>query len=845
MSDVSCRAFGFYIECGRRGLIDLDELLEGSSYSRDHLYNSWNRVHWDYWASLCERFSELVGHDHGVLEESATWSYETALRGHVTRNATRLMKPIEVYEFALNRITAWTYLNVDISTKRVGEDVLEVELKIPDYNKGSLAWMVMCRGAIRHLTVRLGLEESHIVTSSISDHTLQLVIYTPRPRGVLHHVRNAVERFVPFVSLYTEVSHERDEIRRSFDDLRAVELQWRSVLDVLPSAACVHTDGSLHYLNPAFGALLELDTASVEESTVQLRDFVHPSDAGRLEGLLSATHRAEDEIRFLRRDGGSRDVHLTSLPNDVLDSRQMSLLHARDVSQERSISRELVESQRTLQALSQSLPDLVLRLSKDGRIIDFIAGSEHKEAAILRHFVGLQVVEATAMIPDFKNGPLAACLHTLDHVIRTGESQNVEFAIRWPLEEGTERYFDCRVLPLSDPTEEIVVLVRDVSHRRRLEDQLAVSERMASLGTLAAGVAHEINNPLTYVQCNIVLALEDLEDLEVDGEDAEALVKSLEVALEGTDRVARIVGELKNFSRVEEPQLTNIDLHDLLESAINLSMNELRHRAELEREFADEEIAIFGDPHQLVQVFVNLLINAAQSFDEFDQSAPRVRVKTWIEDSKVHVMISDNGCGMSSKTMRRIFDPFFTTKIGAGTGLGLSVCHRIVSGLEGRIDVESKLGEGATMTVVLPSVEPAEQLPLDSASEPYVPLREGAHVMIIDDEKGVRDGLARALEHHDVSMFSNIDGAIEYLDYFTPDLILCDLMMPGSGGGRELFELVVARYPALRDRMIFISGGVFTPSADAFLKQEEPDMIQKPFAANEIRRFIDAKLEQS
>lgn len=845
MSDVSCRAFGFYVECARRGLIDLDELLEGSTFSREYLSNSWNRVPWDYWVTLCERFSELVDHDHGVLEESATWSYETALRGHVTRNATRLMKPIEVYEFALNRVTAWTYLNIDITTQRVGENVLEVTVTVPGYNKGSLAWMVMFRGAIRYLTVRLGLEESHIVTSSISTHGLHVMIYTPRPRGVLHHVRDVVERFVPFVSLYTEVTHERDEIRRSFDDLRAVELQWRSVLDVLPSAACVHTDGFLHYLNPAFGALLELDNVSIEEKTVQLRDFVHPGDAERFEELLEATARVEDEVRFLRRNGGTRDVHLTFLPNDVLDSRQMSLLHARDVSQERSITRELVESQRTLQALSQSLPDLVLRLSKDGRIVDFIAGSEHKEASILRHFVGLQVVEATAIIPNFKNGPLVACLNTLDLVMRTGEAQNVEFAIRWPPEGDSERHFDCRLLPLSDPTEEIVVLVRDISHRRRLEDQLAVSERMASLGTLAAGVAHEINNPLTYVQCNIVLALEDLEDIEVDGEDAEALAKSLEVALEGTDRVANIVRELKNFSRVEEPQLSNIDLHDLLESAINLSMNELRHRAELERDFVEEDVAVFGDPHQLVQVFVNLLINAAQSFDDFDQPSPLVRVKTSVVDGKVHVAIKDNGCGMSSKTMRRIFDPFFTTKTSSGTGLGLSVCHRIVGGLEGRIDVESKVGEGATMTVVLPSAEPAKQLALDAVLEPYLPLREGAHIMIIDDEKGVRDGLARVLEHHDVSMFSTVDGAIEYLDYCTPDLILCDLMIPGSGGGEEFFGTVVAKHPALRDRIIFISGGVFTPSAEAFLKLEEPDVIQKPFAAGEIRQLIDAKLEQS
>ena len=249
---------------------------------------------------------------------------------------------------------------------------------------------------------------------------------------------------------------------------------------------------------------------------------------------------------------------------------------------------------------------------------------------------------------------------------------------------------------------------RDVTERKQIETRLMVSDRMASVGTLAAGVAHEINNPLAFVLANLDFAARQLDELAAGGVAESKLTELRSVvsdAREGADRVRAIVRDLKSFSRSDEPKPGPVDLHRVLDSCCSMAWNEIRHRARLEKAYHRGGRQALGTEPRLSQVFLNLLVNAAQAIPEGAASSHVIRVATSsLEDGRLAVSISDTGPGMPAEVMSHIFEPFFTTKpVGVGTGLGLSICHGIVQELGGEIRVESALGKGTTFHVVLRS----------------------------------------------------------------------------------------------------------------------------------------------
>jgi len=251
----------------------------------------------------------------------------------------------------------------------------------------------------------------------------------------------------------------------------------------------------------------------------------------------------------------------------------------------------------------------------------------------------------------------------------------------------------------------VVSSSRDVTERKRMRAKLLISDRMASLGTLAAGIAHEINNPLAYVAGNLEAVAETL--AATDGEPSKAdcadLAAAVNDARDGAERVRRIVKGLRSFSRSAEEKRVPLVVADVVEAAIRLTSNELRHRARLVRELAPVP-RVIADDGQLTQVFINLLINAAHAIPEGRSDDNCITVRTRTDDrGRAVVEVADSGKGMPPEVQARVFDPFFTTKdIGEGTGLGLSICHGIVSGLGGQISIDSTPGQGSVVRVVLP-----------------------------------------------------------------------------------------------------------------------------------------------
>lgn len=373
--------------------------------------------------------------------------------------------------------------------------------------------------------------------------------------------------------------------------------------------------------------------------------------------------------------------------------------------------------------------------------------------------------------------------------------------------------------------------------RRDMESRLAFADRMASVGTLTAGVAHELNNPLMYVLSNLHLTREEID---ADHEDGwiERVREQLDEAIEGATRMQHVVRDLKTFSRVDDEQQENVDLPEIIESSINICWNEIRHRATLERAFGETPL-IDANESRLGQVFLNLLINAAQAMPERPVSANRITVRTFTDGEGWAVAeVVDNGCGIEADRMSRIFDPFFTTKsVSEGTGLGLSICRNIVRDVGGTIEVKSTPGLGSTFVVRLPASTRSRVS--QTVKSPSVARRSaGASVVVVDDEPLVGRSIRRALREHDVQVFSSGAEAIIRLCSDEPcDLIFCDLMMP-EVSGMEVYEEVRTRRPELASRFIFMTGGAFTTKAREFLETTPAICLEKPFELRQIREMV-------
>ncbi|WP_395827313.1 ATP-binding protein [Archangium violaceum] len=274
--------------------------------------------------------------------------------------------------------------------------------------------------------------------------------------------------------------------------------------------------------------------------------------------------------------------------------------------------------------------------------------------------------------------------------------------------EGRQVLGEVVTVPLVSNGQPVMVSIsRDITERSQVQEKLRANERMASLGTLAAGVAHEINNPLSYMLSNLRFVDDELAAMAESGEGmagerGREVREALKEALSGSDRVRDIVRDLKTFSRGNEEQRGAVDVRAVLDSCVNMAWSEIRHRARLEKVY-DEVPHVSANESRLGQVFLNLIVNAAQAIPHGDPKTHEIRLSTRHEEGHVVVAVRDTGSGIPREHLERLFDPFFTTKpVGVGTGLGLSICHGIVTALGGRIDVHSELGRGTTFQVFLP-----------------------------------------------------------------------------------------------------------------------------------------------
>ncbi|MFL5346251.1 MAG: response regulator [Hyalangium sp.] len=391
-------------------------------------------------------------------------------------------------------------------------------------------------------------------------------------------------------------------------------------------------------------------------------------------------------------------------------------------------------------------------------------------------------------------------------------------------------------------------IARDLTERKRMQAQLVLTDRMASLGMVAGMIAHDINNPLAYVIANLhILESDVLPGLVMTVSQRDEVRALLSDAKLGAERAREIVQQFRIFSRGEkEARRETLEVHHALESALRLASNEIRHRARLVRDYG-EPLRVHANEVQLGQVLLNLLVNAAQAIPEGGVERNEIRVLTRLRGTEAVIEIHDTGVGIPSDRLERVFEPFFTTKpSGVGTGLGLSICRSIITALSGRLELESEVGRGSIFRIVLPSVAASS---ITVLPPPVQALSSGVsrrgRILIVDDEPLVSQAIRRALQReHEVMALTSAREAFTRLtrgEQF--DLILCDIMMPEMSG-IDLHEELARASPALAERMVFLTGGAFTPRAREFLSQIKNPCVEKPFLPRDLQELVRSLLSE-
>lgn len=395
----------------------------------------------------------------------------------------------------------------------------------------------------------------------------------------------------------------------------------------------------------------------------------------------------------------------------------------------------------------------------------------------------------------------------------------------------------------------------------RAQFALQESERHAALGRLAAGVGHEINNPLTY----LALSLESIESWARDTDTRKTnsqqtpipadIREALDNAREGTERIRLVVDGLRNYTRTTAGEFRRLSLEDIARSALRVASHHVQHVAKLELDLGRTAV-ISGDESRLVQVVVNLITNAAQAIAESNADGEIViSVRTFTQpDGQAALEVRDGGPGISPENLRRLAEPYFTTRAtSGGTGLGLFLSRGIMEQHNGCLEIESTLGKGTVVRIVLPpagvdiegEVVKNDSVEITSESRDIVTRKR---VLLIDDEPLVARVMARTLAPYcDVSVADSGSNAIAVLDSQGEDappfdVVLCDLMMPGMTG-IELADFLGSKNPELRRRMLFLTGGAVTSAAADFLERDDVRFLSKPVGVQELVHAIDQVTE--
>ena len=623
---------------------------------------------------------------------------------------------------------------------------------------------------------------------------------------------------------------------RDITALRKNEARFTELFESLQEGIYIAApDDHLIDANPALARMLGYD--SKEELLSHTFAELLPDEAQRRalrEEVDSQTMVRGREITLTRKDG--KPLVCLNTAGAVRDTTGRVIRYhgaLMDITERREMERRLYQQQEFARRLIDSFPDLIFVVDTAGiytfvspRVKD-ILGYETEETQSLAFGGRTHMEDRPALLALFAE-------------IVGGRQTFASLEVRVRSKQGEWRRLRCHFSPLFNETGKIdgvVISARDVTELKRLEEQLIQAEKLAAMGQMLAGVAHELNNPLTAI-LGVTELLRDSEGVQ------ENTKRQLELTHRQARRAARIVQNLLEFSRPAAPQKKQVDVNTLIERTLQLQDHSLRrNNVNVDFQPQSDLPPVIGDANQLIQVFLNLISNAEHAIREVRETG-RIQIRIGRIGEHISVTVQDDGVGVAQESLPKLFDPFYTTKRpGGGTGLGLSICMSIVREHGGSIDVETLPAGGSAFTVYLPvaPVEPSDNLPDSGTASaetvlPAVDILKGRSILVLDDEESIRMLLEEGLAAQGmrVDCAANSHEALELVRNRHYDLALCDVnLSSGASGpnGREAaLQIAASSSGTPKPHVIFMTGDLVEENgASGHIRQ-----LQKPFRISDV-----------
>ena len=577
-------------------------------------------------------------------------------------------------------------------------------------------------------------------------------------------------------------------------------------------------------------------------------DFVIPEHREKMSISLEQDFRGEDnpaiEAGMCGKDGTIHSILFSASQARIINKARVSqiLVTGIDVTERKRMEEELEEEHR----LFMGGPTVVFRwIAADGWPIDYaspnvysLLGYTSEELMDGRHLCSdmLHPDDVPRVAEENKRAERQADCGQLATEYRILDKDG---KIRWVHEHamlirdgaGQVKYHHGYVTDITEQK-------KAEAEKQELERKAQVTSRLASVGEMAAGIAHEINNPLTGVVGFSELLLE--KDLPED------LREEVGIICDGSKRVADIVKRLLTFARQHKTERTFTDINEIIESTLALRKYSLETgNIEVNTSLDTELPWTMADAGQLQQVFMNIIVNAETEMRKA-HGRGKLTIKTERIDNKIRLSFADDGPGISKENLEKVFDPFFTTReVGEGTGLGLSLSHGIIREHKGTIYAESEVGEGTIFIIELPIIAEERQLGL---AEPASEIKEvsGARILVVDDEPAILVFLKKVLggEGYEIETTSSGEEALGMIKNKRYSLILCDIKLPGLSGV-ELYEQIGKTAPSLQKRVIFITGDVTSADTGEFLKRAKASYVTKPFDIAKLKEEVSRMLSNN
>jgi len=651
-------------------------------------------------------------------------------------------------------------------------------------------------------------------------------------------LRNQEGQIVGFRGIRRDVT-ERKEAEVA---LRQSEERYRRILEEMQDSY-FETDlaGNFTFFNDY--TCRTMGYSREELMGINYRVYVAPEDAERVYETFNQAYRTGKVgrtlvFKFLRKDGstGYCELWVSPLRNDGGEITGFRGVN-RDITERRLAEQALSDSEQRYRAIFEQAADSVVVIDVEtGELVEF-NDRAHENLGYTREEFGklkipdFEVIESGEEVARRIERIIKEGTHTFETKQRTksGEIRDIQVSGR-AISVGGKGFVQAIWRDITEPK-------RAQEERRALEQKAQLASRLASVGEMASGVAHEINNPLTGVIAYSQLLLQK-KDIPED------VRKDLGTINDGAKRIADIVTRLLSFARQRKPRREYININEAIQSTLAIRGHSLQaNNIGVTSQLPPDLPWTVADAGQLQQVFLNLIVNAETAM-KLAHGRGSLLIETKALDDTIRISLEDNGPGIPEENLDRIFDPFFTTRdVGEGTGLGLSVCHGIIVEHNGRIYAESRLGKGATFIVELPIVAEAEQPELDEAAVEEAEKPAGAKILVVDDELVIREMVSRVLtdEGHEVDAVHNARDALKTMKSKRYSLILVDVKMPGMDG-IELYEKMKKIAPSLARRAVFITGDVMGLSTQEFLSKTKAPCITKPFDAERLKAEVKRML---